>query len=264
MSFFFCAAVLHRRAVAALRAGVVCMVCAGLGAGMNAVAADSNSNDARRARMVDEVAQMVRDTARETGRSTLDARVMAALGKVERHRFMPPAQSHAYENRPLPIGYEQTISQPYIVALMTDLLNLKPGDKVLEVGTGLGYQAAVLAELARAVYTIEIVEPLGRSAAGALAAAGYWNVQPRIGDGYLGWPEAAPFDAIIVTAAAPHVPKPLIDQLKPGGQLVIPLGERGAQSLYVVEKDVRGGVTQRKVIDVRFVPFTGDAARRKP
>lgn len=262
MSFFFGAA-LHRHAVTALRAGMACMLCAGPGAGMNAVAADSV--DARRARMVDEVAQMARDTARETGRGTLDARVMAALGKVERHRFMPPAQSaQAYENRPLPIGHEQTISQPYIVALMTDLLNLKPGDKVLEIGTGLGYQAAVLAELARAVYTIEIVEPLGRSAAGALAAAGYWNVQPRIGDGYRGWPEEAPFDAIIVTAAAPHAPKPLIDQLKAGGRLVIPLGERGAQSLYVIEKDMRGGVTQRKVIDVRFVPFTGDAIRRTP
>lgn len=230
---------------------------------MNAVAADSM--DVRRARMVADIAQMARDTARETGRDMLDARVMAALGKVERHRFMPPAQSaHAYENRPLPIGHDQTISQPYIVALMTDLLNIKPGDKVLEVGTGLGYQAAVLAELAHAVYTIEIVEPLGRSAAGVLAAAGYWNVQPRIGDGYRGWPEEAPFDAIMVTAAAPEVPQPLLDQLKAGGRLVIPLGARGAQSLYVIEKDVRGGITRRKIIDVRFVPFTGAAVRGKP
>ena len=233
---------------------------------MNAVAADSV--EARRARMAEEVAQMARDSARETGRNTLDERVMTALGKVERHRFMPSTQSaHAYENRPLPIGHDQTISQPFVVALMTDLLNIKPGDKVLEIGTGLGYQAAVLAELARAVYTIEIVEPLGRSAAGALAAAGYWNVQPRIGDGYRGWPEEAPFDAIMVTAAAPYLPQPLVEQLKAGGRLVIPLGERGergAQSLYVVEKDVRGGVTQRKVIAVRFVPFTGDAVRRNP
>lgn len=232
---------------------------------MNAVAADSNSNDARRARMVADIAQMARDTASETGRGRFDPRVMAALGKVERHRFMSPALSpHAYENRPLPIGHEQTISQPYIVALMTDLLNIKPGDRVLEIGTGLGYQAAVLAELAQVVYTIEIVEPLGRSAAGALAVAGYWNVRPRIGDGYQGWEQEAPFDAIMVTAAAPHVPQPLLDQLKAGGRLVIPLGERGAQSLYLVEKDVRGGVTSRKIIDVRFVPFTGDAVRRKP
>jgi protein-L-isoaspartate(D-aspartate) O-methyltransferase len=260
MSFLFGAA-LHRHAVVVVRAGVICMVCAGPGAGMNAVAADSV--DARRARMVEEVAQMARDSARETGRSTLDERVLAALGKVERHRFMPPSQSaQAYENRPLSIGHDQTISQPYVVALMTDLLNIKPGDKVLEIGTGLGYQAAVLAELARAVYSIEIVEPLGRAAAAALAATGYRNVQLRIGDGYRGWPDEAPFDAIMVTAAAPHLPQPLVDQLKPGGRLVIPLGERGAQSLYVVEKDARGAVTQRKVIAVRFVPFTGDAVRR--
>lgn len=263
MSFFFCAAALRRRAVTALCAGMAGLVCAGSGAIMNAVAADNV--DARRVRMVEEVAQMARDSASETGHSTLDERVLAALGKVERHRFMPPSQfAHAYENRPLPIGHDQTISQPFVVALMTDLLNIKPGDKVLEIGTGLGYQAAVLAELARAVYTIEIVEPLGRAAAGALAAAGYWNVQPRIGDGYRGWPEEAPFDAIMVTAAAPYVPQALVDQLKAGGRLVIPLGERGAQSLYVVEKDARGGVAQRKVIAVRFVPFTGDAVRRKP
>lgn len=263
MPFFFCAAALHRLAVAALRAVVAGMVWAGPGAGMNAVAAESF--ETRRARMIEDIAQMARDTAGETGRSVFDARVMAALGKVERHRFMPPSQSaHAYENRPLPIGHEQTISQPFIVALMTDLLNLKPGDRVLEIGTGLGYQAAVLAELVRTVYTIEIVEPLGRSAAGALATAGYWNVQPRIGDGYQGWPEEAPFDAIMVTAAAPHLPQPLVDQLRPGGRLVIPLGERNAQVLHVVEKNVRGGVTLRKVIAVRFVPFTGDAVRRKP
>ncbi len=230
---------------------------------MNAVAADSN--EMRRARMIEDVARMARDTARETGRDVFDARVMAALGRVERHRFMPPAQSaQAYENRPLPIGHGQTISQPYIVALMTDLLNIRPGDKVLEIGTGLGYQAAVLAELAHAVYTIEIVEPLGRSAAGTLAAAGYWNVRPRIGDGYRGWPEEAPFDAIMVTAAAPEVPQPLLDQLKAGGRLVIPLGARGAQSLYVLEKDARGAITRRKIIDVRFVPFTGAGTDRKP
>lgn len=262
MSFFFEAAVLHHRAAALLRAGAMCMACAGPGAAMNAVAADSV--DARRARMVEAVTQMARDTARETGRDVFDARVMAALGKVERHRFMPPSQSaHAYENRPLPIGHQQTISQPFMVALMTDLLDLKPDDRVLEIGTGLGYQAAVLAEMAHTVYTIEVVEPLGRAAAGALAAAGYWNVQPRIGDGYQGWPEQAPFDAIIVTAAAARVPQPLLDQLKAGGRLVIPLGERGAQSLYVIARDARG-VSQRKVIDVRFVPFTGEGMDRKP
>ncbi len=230
---------------------------------MNAVAADSI--EARRARMVEDVAQMARDTARETGRDTLDARVMAALRKADRHRFMPQSLfDQAYENRPLPIGHRQTISQPYIVALMTDLLNIKPDAKVLEIGTGSGYQAAVLAELVHTVYTIEIVEPLARAADAALAAAGYRNVRLRTGDGYQGWPEESPFDAIMVTAAATHVPQPLIDQLKPGGRLVIPLGERGAQSLYVIDKDLRGGITRRNVIGVRFVPFTGIAVQRKP
>ncbi len=233
--------------------------------GMHMSASAADSIEARRAGMIEDITRMARDTARETGRANFDARVMAALGKVERHRFMPPSQfDHAYENRPLPIGHGQTVSQPYIVALMTDLLRAGPGDKVLEVGTGLGYQAAVLAELVRAVYTVEIVEPLGRAAAGRLAALGYWNVRPRIGDGYRGWPEEAPFDAIIVTAAAPQLPQPLVDQLKNGGRLVIPLGERGAQVLYVIEKDAHGMVTRRRIIDVRFVPFTGEIQGGKP
>lgn len=223
---------------------------------MNAEAADDVV--VRRERMIAEIEQLVRETRRETGRETLDARVIAALRKVERQRFVPPGlAAQAYDNRPLAIGAGQTISQPYIVALMTDLLNVAPGGKVLEVGTGSGYQAAVLAEIVRAVFSIEIVEPLGREAARALAAAGYHNVQTRIGDGYAGWPDEAPFDAIIVTAAAPYVPQPLIDQLKNGGRLVIPLGEpQGAQSLFVIEKDQRGAVTRRKVLDVRFVPLT--------
>lgn len=223
---------------------------------MNAEAADDVV--VRRERMIAEIEQLVRETRRETGRETLDARVIAALRKVERHRFVPPGfVAQAYDNRPLAIGAGQTISQPYIVALMTDLLNVAPGDKVLEVGTGSGYQAAVLAEIVRAVFSIEIVEPLGREAARALAAAGYRNVQTRIGDGYVGWPDEAPFDGIIVTAAAPYAPQPLIDQLKNGGRLVIPLGEaQGAQSLFVIEKDARGTVTRRKVLDVRFVPLT--------
>jgi protein-L-isoaspartate(D-aspartate) O-methyltransferase len=212
----------------------------------------------RRERMIAEIEQLVRETRRETGRAALDVRVIAALRKVERHRFLPPGFSaQAYDNRPLAIGAGQTISQPFIVALMTDLLNVTPGDKVLEVGTGSGYQAAVLAEIVRAVFSIEIIEPLGREAARALAAAGYRNVQTRIGDGYAGWPDEAPFDGIIVTAAAPYVPQPLIDQLKNGGRLVIPLGEpQGVQSLFVIDKDVRGTVTRRKVLDVRFVPLT--------
>jgi protein-L-isoaspartate(D-aspartate) O-methyltransferase len=223
---------------------------------MNAEATDEIS--VRRERMIAEIEQLVRETRRETGRAALDVRVIAALRKVERHRFLPPGFSaQAYDNRPLAIGAGQTISQPFIVALMTDLLNVTPGDKVLEVGTGSGYQAAVLAEIVRAVFSIEIIEPLGREAARALAAAGYRNVQTRIGDGYAGWPDEAPFDGIIVTAATPYVPQPLIDQLKNGGRLVIPLGEpQGVQSLFVIDKDVRGTVTRRKVLDVRFVPLT--------
>ena len=223
---------------------------------MNARATDEMS--VRRERMIAEIEQLVRETRRETGRAALDVRVIAALRKVERHRFLPPGFSaQAYDNRPLAIGAGQTISQPFIVALMTDLLNVAPGDKVLEVGTGSGYQVAVLAAIVRAVFSIEIIESLGREAALALAAAGYRNLQTRIGDGYAGWPDEAPFDGIIVTAAAPYVPQPLIDQLKNGGRLVIPLDEpQGVQSLFVIDKDVRGTVTRRKVLDVRFVPLT--------
>ena len=223
---------------------------------MNAEAADELG--VRRDRMVAEIEQLVRETQRETGRAVLHERVIAALRKVDRHRFVPTSYSaQAYENRPLAIGAGQTISQPFIVALMTDLLNVGPGDNVLEVGTGSGYQAAVLAEIVGTVYSIEIIEPLGREAARALSAAGYRNVHTRIGDGYAGWPEQAPFDGIIVTAAATEVPQPLVDQLKPGGRLVIPVGAQGgAQVLYVVEKDARGEVSRRKALDVRFVPLT--------
>jgi len=225
-------------------------------AGMNAGAAEGASAD--REQMVAEIVQITHDTRLETGRAVLRESTLAAMRKVERHRFVPPSQeAHAYENRPLAIGLGQTISQPFIVALMTDLMDLQPGTRVLEVGTGSGYQAAVLAEIASAVYSIEIVEPLAREAARALAAAGYRNVHTRVGDGYAGWPEAAPFDAVMVTAAAPHVPQPLIDQLKNGGRMVIPVGEpAGAQSLYVIEKNAGGGVIRRKVLDVRFVPLT--------
>ncbi len=197
---------------------------------------------------------------RETGRERLNERVLAAMNKVPRHRFVPAdMEPHAYENRPLPIGNGQTISQPFIVALMTDLLDLKPADKVLEIGTGCGYQAAVLGELAREVYTIEIVAPLAEDAAARLAALGYRNVNARSGDGYQGWPEHAPFDAIIVTAAAPAVPPALIEQLKPGGRLVIPVGAQwSGQQLLVIEKDADGKTTTRDVLAVRFVPLTRD------
>src|SRR5437879_11235786 len=180
---------------------------------------------AARARMVAEIAAMARETRAETGRPGFSDAVMAAMGKVPRHRFVPALQDvFAHDNRPLPIGEGQTISQPYIVALMTDLLDPKPTDTVLEVGTGSGYQAAVLAELGARVYRLELVEALGLRARQILGELGYRNVEVRVGDGYGGWPAAAPFDAIIVTAAPAAVPQPLIDQLKPGGRRVIPAG----------------------------------------
>ncbi|TMG79240.1 MAG: protein-L-isoaspartate(D-aspartate) O-methyltransferase [Betaproteobacteria bacterium] len=213
---------------------------------------------ARRARMVEEIAAMARETGAETGRPRFGDAVMAAMRKVPRHRFVPFLQEiFAYDNRPLPIGESQTISQPYIVALMTDFLDLKSGDTVLEVGTGSGYQAAVLAELAAKVYTIEIVEPLGKRATRLLRELGYRNVEVRIGDGYNGWPEAAPFDSIIVTAAPGEIPKPLVDQLKPGGRMVIPVGgTHDAQQLLLVEKQPDGTTATKRTLPVRFVPFT--------
>src|SRR3989304_7784475 len=180
---------------------------------------------AARGRMVAEISSMARETGFETGRPAFSDRVMAAMRKVPRHRFVPIAQAaSAYDNRPLPIGDGQTISQPYIVALMTELLDPGPGHTVLEVGTGSGHQAAVLPGIVATVYTIEIVEALGRKAAATLSALGYRNVTTRIGDGYNGWKEHAPFDGILVTAAPAPIPQPLLDQLHPGGRLVIPVG----------------------------------------
>jgi len=217
-----------------------------------------DDRSAARARMVAEIAAMARETGAETGRPKFSDPVMAAMGKVPRHRFVPILQDpFAYDNRPLPIGDGQTISQPYIVALMTDLLDPKPSDKVLEVGTGSGYQAAVLGELVAKVYSIEIVEPLGKRAARILGDLGYRNIEVRVGDGYGGWPEAAPFDAIIVTAAPASVPQPLIDQLKPGGRMVIPVGGSfEGQQLLLVEKKPDGSATTRRTLPVRFVPLT--------
>jgi protein-L-isoaspartate(D-aspartate) O-methyltransferase len=220
--------------------------------------AEPSAAQDRQARMVAEIAAMARETGAETGRPRFGDAVMAALGKVPRHRFVPLLQQiFAYDNRPLPIGEGQTISQPYIVALMTDLLDPKPGDTVLEVGTGSGYQAAVLAELVAKVYTIEIVEPLGKQAKRVLGELGYRNVEVRIGDGYGGWPEAAPFDSIIVTAAPAEVPRPLIDQLKPGGRMVIPVGgSSDVQQLLLLEKRLDGTATTKRTLPVRFVPLT--------
>jgi protein-L-isoaspartate(D-aspartate) O-methyltransferase len=228
---------------------------------MHAQPADAqDQRAAARARMVAEIAAMARETGGETGRPRFSDAVMGAMGKVPRHRFVPFLQdAFAYENRPLPIGEGQTISQPYIVALMTDLLDPKPADTVLEIGTGSGYQAAVLAELVAKVTTIEIVAPLGRRAMQLLGELGYRNVDVRIGDGYAGWPAGAPFDAIIVTAAPSAIPQPLIDQLKPGGRMVIPVGgPMDVQQLLLVEKLSDGRTTTKRTLPVRFVPLTRD------
>lgn len=192
-------------------------------------------------------------------RSTLDPRVAQSLLNTPRHEFVAPGQrSVAYQNRPLPIGHGQTISQPFIVAIMTDLLRLEPGARVLEIGTGSGYQAAVLAPLAREVYTIEIIPELAAQAAARLRRLGYTNIQSRVGDGYYGWPERAPFDAIIVTAAPTQIPPPLVQQLAPGGRMVIPVGSRfHTQSLLLVEKDPDGTIHSRQLLPVQFVPLTG-------
>src|SRR5947207_741920 len=166
-----------------------------------------------------------------------ERRVLAAMAKVPREEFVPPeSRAASYEDGPLPIGYDQTISQPYIVAFMTEQLRLKPSDRVLEIGTGSGYQTAILAELVPEVYTIEIVEPLAKNAEATLQRLGYKDVHVKAGDGYKGWPEAAPFDAIIVTCAPGRVPQPLTDQLKDGGRMIIPVGERFAQELYLLDK----------------------------
>ena len=209
---------------------------------------DQDSFAAARARMVDQ---------QIAARGVRDARVLAAMREVPRHLFVPPNdQLHAYDDTPRPIGYEQTISQPYIVALMTELLQPKAGDRALEVGTGSGYQAAVLSRLVGHVYTIEIVEPLGREAERRLKDLGYANVTVRVGDGYAGWPDAAPFDVIVVTAAPDHVPAPLLAQLKPGGRLVIPVGPVSAvQQLQLIERDAAGQVKTTVVAPVTFVPF---------
>ncbi|MDP3511844.1 MAG: protein-L-isoaspartate(D-aspartate) O-methyltransferase [Sulfuritalea sp.] len=219
-----------------------------------AVAADDGMSTERRA-MVATVAAMARDF-RAGG---IDARVLAALERLPRHEFVPaPLRASAYENRPLPVGYGQTISQPYIVAVMTDLLRVGAGDTALEIGTGSGYQAAVLAELGVKVSTIEIVEPLAREAAERLRRLGYGGIATRIGDGYHGWPEQGPFDAIMVTAAASHVPPPLLRQLKTGGRMVIPVGPPfQTQQLMLVEKRADGTLLTRQLMPVVFVPLTG-------
>ncbi len=210
--------------------------------------------------MLEAIRESVRESAGYTGYTELSEAVLGAMAAVPREAFVLPAYRHrAYENTALPIEAGQTISQPLIVALMTELLQPQASDVILEVGTGSGYQAAVLSGLVRQVYSIEIVTQLADSAAQTLQRLGYDNVQVRAGDGYAGWPEHAPFDGIIVTAAAEHLPPPLLEQLKPGGKLVIPVGEtRGFQQLMVVEVDAAGEVTKESVLPVVFVPLTGE------
>jgi protein-L-isoaspartate(D-aspartate) O-methyltransferase len=213
-----------------------------------------------RAALVAEVARDVVMTRRYLGTDTLSPAVMEALGRVRREQFVPEGlRGQAYRNHPLPIGGGQTISQPYIVAIMSHLLAVGPGDRVYELGTGSGYQAAVLGAMGIEVYSIEIVPELAERARQTLARLGYDNVHVRAGDGYAGWPEAAPFDGIIITAAGPELPEPLLDQLKTGGRLVMPVGEAGGdQVLVVVTKHADGSLSRRPVLPVRFVPITGD------
>ena len=216
--------------------------------------------DGARREMIKAIEADASETSFYINKKNLDPRVMSVMGKVERHKFVPPSeQSWAYANRPLPIGHGQTISQPYIVALMTDLISVNPGDRVLEIGTGSGYQAAVLAEMGAEVCTVEIIGPLAAQASRRLTDLGYNQVNTRQGDGYYGWEEKAPFDAIVVTAAADHVPPPLVRQLKPGGVMVIPVGSRFlVQQLVLVTKDNTGSITTQQILPVRFVPLTGD------
>ncbi len=220
------------------------------------IAGESDSFVATRARMV-------ADQLAAPGRGITNARVLAAMGKVPRHEFVPERwRSQAYEDHPLPIGHGQTISQPFIVAFMTEKLQPAPKDRVLEIGTGSGYQAAVLAELVAEVYSIEIVEDLAKQAAADLRRLGYTNVHVRAGDGYKGWSEAAPFDAIIVTCAPEKVPQPLVDQIKDGGRMIIPIGSGWEQELVLLRK--RGSkLEQQAILPVRFVPMTGEAAKKR-
>lgn len=224
-----------------------------------APAIGSEEYQVQRERMIKEIEGDVKATSRRIGKKQLSTSVMKAMANVPRHEFVPRSlRRAAYKNRPLPIGYGQTISQPYIVALMTDLLEIEGDDIVLEVGTGSGYQAAILAELAKKVYTIEIIKELGEQAKGRLEDLGYQNVAVQVGDGYYGLEGLAPFDGIIVTAAANHVPPPLIKQLRPGGKMVIPVG--GAfmtQQLMLVEKRNDGKIITKQVLPVIFVPLTG-------
>ena len=223
------------------------------------LAADADRDDAAKRALWDEVESQIASMQLELGIDGLSPAVRTALMAVPRQRFVPEAQRpRAYANRPLPIGFGQTISQPLIVAVMTEMLEVGPGDRVFELGTGSGYQAAVLDALGTEVYSVEIIPQLGQRARATLDATGHEDVKTRIGDGYFGWPEAAPFDAIIVTAASDHIPPPLIQQLKPGGRMLIPVGSRYlTQQLVLVTRDEDGAIRTREMMPVVFVPLTG-------
>jgi len=211
-----------------------------------------------RREMVAAIRVIAQHLAAEVGKATLDDRVLRAMAKVPRHEFVPvEVKPYAYLNRPLPIGFDKTISQPLMVAVMTDLLDLRPDNVVLEIGTGLGYQSAVLAELAGRVYSVEIIEELAQRAVQRLKGEGYNNIDVRVGNGYFGWPEHAPFDKVIVTAAPDLIPPPLINQLKAGGRMVIPVGLPNAQRLVVVDKDLNGRVGTKEIMQVLFSALEG-------
>ena len=239
---------------------VVLLGALGICHGVPAKPSDSGQFTAARERMVESIQALAKTLPLPFGQEEIDPSILAVMRQVPRHELVPEdVRADAYEDRPLPIGYGQTISQPYIVALMTQLAKPAKHHVVLEVGTGSGYQAAVLSPLVARVFSIEIVEPLATRAAERLRALGFENVSVRHGDGYKGWPEHGPFDSIIVTAGASHIPVPLVDQLKPGGRMVIPVGGASmAQNLMLIEKDQEGVVRTYPLLPVRFVPLTGE------
>jgi len=226
---------------------------------------DTDSHRDQRRALIEEIEHEARRTARDTGREEIDPRVLEALMEVPRHLFVPDGlQSSAYLNIPLPVGHGATISQPYIVALMTDLLEVDENDRVLEIGTGSGYQSAVLSRLVREVYSIEIVPELYERARQIFRKLGYGNIHTALGDGYRGWPEKAPFDGIIVTAAAPEIPPPLIEQLRPGRRLVIPVGTDFQRLIRVTRDPENGRLVHEEILPVAFVPFVHEPAEREP
>ena len=215
--------------------------------------------DNQKEKLIKIIKQEVKYDSSYLGKKSLNKAVLDAMNTVPRHKFVPfYNRLNAYANRPLPIGHGQTISQPYIVAIMTDLLDLKPSYKILEIGTGSGYQAAIAAQIVKEVYTIEVIEPLGIKAKNLFQQLGYKNIKTRVADGYYGWEEHGPYDAIIVTAAAGHIPPSLLKQLKPGGKMIIPVGSIiFVQQLILIKKDQKGNLTTRQIMPVRFVPLTG-------